>query len=63
MTCDNEFELYVNNKRVTKSDNWQNLIAVPLKDVVGRRKVVPLDHEWVTSARRVGVCMGDKPPL
>jgi len=41
----------------------EGTIAVPLKDVVGRRKVVPLDHEWVTSARRVGVCMGDKPPL
>ena len=41
----------------------EGTIAVPLKDVVGRRKVVPLDHEWVTSARRVGVCMGDEPPL
>lgn len=38
-------------------------VAIPLKDVVGRRKVVPLDHDWITSARRVGVCMGDEPPL
>ncbi|HQY26619.1 MAG TPA: 6-phosphofructokinase, partial [Thermoflexales bacterium] len=41
----------------------EGTVAVPLKDVVGKRKVVPLDHEWVTSARRVGVCMGDEPPL
>ena len=41
----------------------EGTVAVPLKDVVGKRKVVPLDHEWVTTARRVGVCMGDEPPL
>ena len=41
----------------------EGTVAVPLKDVVGKRKVVPLNHEWVTSARRVGVCMGDLPPL
>lgn len=32
---------------------------VPLEDVVGKRKVVPLDHCWVESARRVGTCLGD----
>lgn len=41
----------------------ETTVGVPLKDVVGRRKLVPLDHEWVTSARRVGVCLGDVPPL
>jgi ATP-dependent phosphofructokinase / diphosphate-dependent phosphofructokinase len=35
--------------------------AVPLKEVVGRRKVVPADHPWVASARSVGVCFGDDP--
>jgi 6-phosphofructokinase 1 len=32
---------------------------VSLKKVVGKRKTVPLDHPWIESARRVGVCMGD----
>lgn len=34
-------------------------VAVPLEDVVGKRKTVPLDHPWIESARRVGTCMGD----
>jgi 6-phosphofructokinase 1 len=33
--------------------------AVPLKDVVGKRKTVPLDHDWITSARSVHTCLGD----
>jgi 6-phosphofructokinase 1 len=33
--------------------------AVPLDEVVGRRKNVPLDHEWIATARRLGLCMGD----
>jgi 6-phosphofructokinase 1 len=32
---------------------------VPLEQVVGRRKTVPLDHPWVDSARRVGTSFGD----
>jgi len=33
--------------------------AVPLADVVGKRKVVPLDHPWIDSARQIGICLGD----
>ena len=33
--------------------------AVPLDKVAGRRKVVPLDHAWIRSARLVGTCFGD----
>lgn len=33
--------------------------AVPLEEVVGKRKAVPSDHPWVASARSVGVCLGD----
>lgn len=33
--------------------------AVPLKDVVGKRRLVPIDHPWLTSARNVGTCLGD----
>jgi ATP-dependent phosphofructokinase / diphosphate-dependent phosphofructokinase len=32
---------------------------VPLAEVVGRRRIVPLDHPWVTSARMIGTCLGD----
>ncbi len=32
---------------------------VPLKDVVGKRKTVPLDHPWLECARRVGTCLGE----
>jgi 6-phosphofructokinase 1 len=32
---------------------------VPLKEVVGKRKTVPLDHPWLDSARRLGTNMGD----
>lgn len=32
--------------------------AVPLGDVAGNRKSVPLDHPWVTTAQRLGVCLG-----
>ncbi|NNK96047.1 MAG: 6-phosphofructokinase [Desulfobacterales bacterium] len=32
---------------------------IPLEDVVGKRKTVPLEHSWVTSARSVGTCLGD----
>ena len=32
---------------------------VPLKEVVGKRKTVPLDHPWIQSARWVGTNLGD----
>ena len=33
--------------------------AVLLEKVAGRRKAVPLDHPWVQAARDVGTCLGD----
>lgn len=32
---------------------------VALKDVVGKRRTVPLDHSWIDSARSVHTCFGD----
>ena len=32
---------------------------IPLDDIVGRTKSVPLDHPWIKSARYVGTCLGD----
>lgn len=33
--------------------------AVPLEEIVGKRKTVPLDHPWIDAARDLGVCLGD----
>jgi 6-phosphofructokinase 1 len=32
---------------------------VPLDQVAGKLKLVPPDHSWVQTARRVGTCLGD----
>lgn len=34
-------------------------VPVPLKEVAGRRKTVPLDHPWLLTARNLGVGLGD----
>jgi 6-phosphofructokinase 1 len=33
-------------------------VPVPLEEVAGKKKLVPLDHDWIDSARRVGTCLG-----
>lgn len=33
--------------------------AVPLKEVVGKRRIVPLDHQWIETARDLGCSLGD----
>lgn len=37
----------------------ENAVPVPLEEVAGNKKLVPADHPWVESARRVGVSFGD----
>ncbi|MCK6578613.1 MAG: 6-phosphofructokinase [Anaerolineae bacterium] len=32
---------------------------VPLEEVVGKRKTVPLDHPWIETARNLGINLGD----
>jgi ATP-dependent phosphofructokinase / diphosphate-dependent phosphofructokinase len=32
---------------------------VPLQEVIGRHKQIPIDHPWLESARRIGVSLGD----
>jgi 6-phosphofructokinase 1 len=32
---------------------------VPLEQVAGNKKLVPLDHPWIQSARHVDTCLGD----
>lgn len=36
-----------------------NVQPVPIEDVAGKRKKVPLDHPWIAAARDVGTCLGD----
>ena len=36
---------------------------IPLEEVAGQRKIVPVDHPMITSARLVGTCMGDRSPF
>jgi 6-phosphofructokinase 1 len=37
----------------------QSTEAVPLKEIAGITKYVPLDHPWVDSARSLGIVLGD----
>lgn len=39
-----------------RGEGWE---PVPLADVVGRRKTVPVDHPWIASARAIGTSFGD----
>lgn len=40
----------------------EEFVAVPLEDVVGKKRLVTLDHPWVRAARDVSVCLGDVIP-
>jgi len=35
------------------------IIKVPLRDIAGMHNPVPLNHSWITSAKKVGTCFGD----
>ena len=37
----------------------QGIEAVPLEEVAGGTRSVPLDHPWVAAARELGTCLGD----
>lgn len=41
------------------ADRDRYAARVPLEDVAGRRRSVPLDHPWVATARQLGVGLGD----
>jgi ATP-dependent phosphofructokinase / diphosphate-dependent phosphofructokinase len=36
-----------------------DIITVPLEQVIGKHKQIPMDHPWIESARRVGTSLGD----
>jgi 6-phosphofructokinase 1 len=37
----------------------EGMRAVPVGEVAGKLKLVPAEHPWVVSARRVGTSLGD----
>jgi len=41
------------------ANNPPDIVPIPLADVVGRTKTVPLDYDLVTTARAMGVSFGD----
>lgn len=40
----------------------EQFVSVPLEEVVGNKKLVPMDHPWISTARSVGTCLGDEMP-
>jgi ATP-dependent phosphofructokinase / diphosphate-dependent phosphofructokinase len=44
---------------VMVASRGEGVEAVPLEDVVGKRKNVPIDHPWIDAARSVGTNLGD----
>jgi phosphofructokinase-like protein len=44
---------------VMVASKGDGFVTVPLEEVVDKRKMVPLDHPWLKSARHVGTCLGD----
>jgi 6-phosphofructokinase 1 len=52
---------YVRDRRygIMVASRGEYAEAVPLEKVAGKRKLVPLDHPWITTARRVGTSFGD----
>lgn len=48
-------------KNVMVAVKSDNCIAVPLKEVAGKTRLVPSDHPWIAAARAVDTCLGDAP--
>lgn len=52
---------FINQEKygILVASKGEGIEAIPLDQVAGKLKTLPLDHEWILSARRVGTCMGD----
>ncbi len=35
-------------------------VPVPIEDVAGKTKLIPLDHHWIDAAQMVDTCLGDR---
>jgi len=49
----------VENYGVMVAARGEEAVAIPLEEVAGKKNLVPPDHAWVESARRVGTSFGD----
>ncbi|MBN2009438.1 ATP-dependent 6-phosphofructokinase [candidate division KSB1 bacterium] len=38
----------------------QDIISVPIEDVAGKTRIIPLDSSWINTAKSIGMCLGDK---
>ncbi len=38
----------------------EEIVPIPLEQVAGRKKQVPIDHPWIQSARLIGTCLGSR---
>lgn len=52
---------FINQEKygILVASKGEGVEALPLDQVAGKLKTLPLDHEWILSARRVGTCLGD----
>lgn len=52
---------FINQEKygILVASKGEGVEAIPLDQVAGKLKTLPLDHEWILSARRVGTCLGD----
>lgn len=44
---------------VMVASKGETTVPVPLEKVAGKKKLVPLDHDWIKSAKSVGTCLGN----
>jgi len=51
--------LHEGNYGVMVAARGDGMEPVPLEQVAGKRKMIPMDHPWLESARSVGTCLGD----
>ncbi len=47
------------NYGVMMAVRGDRVLPVKLEEVVGKRKIVPLDHSWIETANQVGICLGN----
>lgn len=53
LLADGEYNVLV----ASRGDGWK---AIPLEEVSGKRRTVPLDHAWIRAARLIGTSFGDE---
>ncbi len=57
VTCDNAFTLYLNGRSVVSSDNWENIVSVPLHDKLkaGNNQIAVVGTNGATQPNPAGL--------